>query len=298
MQVLIVRNSSNKQALDASLLLSAYLGSQGIGFKMIDSGTLMERPFASLTDVGAADSFDLAVVLGGDGTLLHTARLLQGCTTPILGLNFGHLGFLTNDAEDGVVELVSRALADELLVEHRTNLRIDVVCVGDVDPYASDAPVDAEEKPCPPHTFFALNEIAITRGAFGRIIDFSLDIADTPIADIRGDGVVIATATGSTAYALSAGGPLVAPGYNGMIVVPIAPHTLHARTILASANDTVCITLDDKDGNREATLFLDGDVLPCESPVHRVYVSRGSVPTSLLRTEVDGFYRHAAETFF
>lgn len=294
MQVLIVRNSSNKQALDASLLLSAYLGSQGIDFDVVDSDTLMDRPFARLFDAGLDDAPDLAVVLGGDGTLLHTARLLEGRTTPILGINFGHLGFLTNESEEGVVELVSRALAGELLLERRTNLRIDVVCVGEPDPFSPDAEAPA----APAHTFFALNEIAITRGALGRIIDFSLDIADTPIADIRGDGVVVATATGSTAYALSAGGPLVAPGYNGMIVVPIAPHTLHARTILASSNDTVCITLDDKDGNREATLFVDGDVLPCEGAVHRVYVSRGSVPTSLLRTETDGFYRHAAETFF
>lgn len=294
MQVLIVRNSSNTQATDASLLLAAYLGSQGIGFEMIDSDALMDRPFATLAEVGVVDAIDLAVVLGGDGTLLHTARLLQGRTTPILGINFGHLGFLTNDSGDGVIELVSRALADELLLEQRTNLRIEVVCMGDPDPFAPDA----EEGAAPAHTFFALNEIAITRGALGRIIDFSLDIADTPIADIRGDGVVVATATGSTAYALSAGGPLVAPGYSGMIVVPLAPHTLHARTILASANDTVCITLDDKDGNREATLFVDGDMLPCEGPVHRVYVSRGSIPTSLLRTEADGFYRHAAETFF
>lgn len=298
MQVLIVRNSSNKQALDASLLLSAYLGSQGIGLQMVDSATLMDRPFAHLAEVGAADGSDLAIVLGGDGTLLHTARLLQGSATPILGINFGHMGFLTNDSEDGVIELVSRALADELLLERRTNLRIDVVCVGEFDPYAPASYGEEEVTSVPARSFFALNEIAITRGALGRIIDLSLNIADTPIADIRGDGLVVATATGSTAYALSAGGPLVAPGYNGTIVVPIAPHTLRARAILASANDTVCITLDDKDGNREATLFLDGDMLPCESPVHRVYVSRGAVPTSLLRTEVGGFYRHAAETFF
>lgn len=296
MQVLIVRNSSNKQALEATLLLCAYLDVQGIGYEVLESDALFERPFATPAEVGMHGDYELAVVLGGDGTLLHTARLLRGNATPILGVNFGHLGFLTNDGKDGIVDLVSRALADELLRESRTNLHIDVVCEGDADPFedASDA-VHAEHEA---QSYFALNEVAVTRGALGRIIDLSLDISDTFIADIRGDGIVVATATGSTAYALSAGGPLVAPGYHGLIVVPIAPHTLHSRTILTSANDTVCITLDDKDGNREATLFLDGNMLSFESPVRRVYVRRGSTPTVLLRAEADGFFRHAAETFF
>lgn len=296
MQVLIVRNSSNKQALEATLLLGAYLSEQGIGCAMVESDELFENPFATPDELGLLGEFDLAVVLGGDGTLLHTARLLRGEETPILGVNFGHLGFLTSDGEDGIIDLVARALADELVRESRTNLHIDVVCEGEADPFddASDAAHDAHEA----HSYFALNEVAVTRGALGRIIDLSLDISDTFIADIRGDGIVVATATGSTAYALSAGGPLVAPGYHGLIVVPIAPHTLHSRTILTSANDTVCITLGDKDGNREATLFLDGNMLPFESPVRRVYIRRGSVPTVLLRTETDGFYKHAAETFF
>ena len=296
MQVLIVRNSSNKQALEATLLLGAYFDAQGIGYDVLESDALFERPFARPAEVGLQGDHELAVVLGGDGTLLHTARLLRGKETPILGVNFGHLGFLTNDGEDGIIDLVSRALADELLRESRTNLHIDVVCEGEADPF--DDASDASHVEHEAHSYFALNEVAVTRGALGRIIDLSLDISDTFIGDVRGDGIVVATATGSTAYALSAGGPLVAPGYHGLIVVPIAPHTLHSRTILTSENDTVCITLGDKDGNREATLFLDGNMLPFDSPVRRVYVRRGSTPTVLLRTETDGFYRHAAETFF
>lgn len=296
MHVLIVRNSSNRQALDAALLLGAYLDAQGIAYDLIESDVLFERPFAHPLEVGLRGEYDLAVVLGGDGTLLHTARLLRGKETPILGVNFGHLGFLTNDGGDGVIDLVARALSDELLRENRTNLRIDAVCEGEGDPF--DDAVDSSPADCSAHSYFALNEVAITRGALGRIIDLALDISGTFIDDIRGDGMVVATATGSTAYALSAGGPLVAPGYHGLIVAPIAPHTLHARTILTSENDIVRITLGDKRGSREATLFLDGNMLPLESPVRRIYVRRGNVPTVLLRTETDGFYRHAAETFF
>ncbi len=101
-----------------------------------------------------------------------------------------------------------------MVAEQRTNLRIDVVCEGEADPWDDDEDdASASDLDNPARTFFALNELAVTRGANGRIIDFWLDISGAHIADMRGDGLVVATATGSTAYALSAGGPLVAPGF-------------------------------------------------------------------------------------
>ena len=146
----------------------------------------------------------------------------------------------------------------------------------------------------PARTFFALNELAVTRGANGRIIDFSLGISGAHIADMRGDGLVVATATGSTAYALSAGGPLVAPGFNGLVAVPLAPHTLHSRAIVTAANDVVEMDLSLNRDPREAALFADGELLSFDAPVKRVYVSRGAVPTTLLRYRHDGFYEKRA----
>ena len=140
--------------------------------------------------------------------------------------------------------------------------------------------------------------LAVTRGANGRIIDFSLGISGAHIADMRGDGLVVATATGSTAYALSAGGPLVAPGFNGLVAVPLAPHTLHSRAIVTAANDVVEMDLSLNRDPREAALFADGELLSFDAPVKRVYVSRGAVPTTLLRYRHDGFYEHAAKVFF
>ena len=121
---------------------------------------------------------------------------------------------------------------------------------------------------------------------------------DRTIADMRGDGLVVATATGSTAYALSAGGPLVAPGFNGLVAVPLAPHTLHSRAIVTAANDVVEMDLSLNRDPREAALFADGELLSFDAPVKRVYVSRGAVPTTLLRYRHDGFYEHAAKVFF
>ena len=242
----------------------------------------------------AVDRLDLAVVLGGDGTILRTARALGSTEVPLLGINFGHLGFLANDAQEGVVPIVARALAGELAAERRTNLRIDVVCDGESDPFDADAAM------CDPvrESLFALNEVALTRGAMGRIIEFALDVSDSPIACMRGDGVVVASATGSTAYALSAGGPLVAPSFNGLIVVPLAPHTLRSRALLTGDNDVVCVTLSDEAADREASVFVDGEIVAFDAPVRRVYVRRGEAPTVLLRSQDRGFYRHAAEVFF
>ena len=150
----------------------------------------------------------------------------------------------------------------------------------------------------PGHTFFALNEAAVTRGANGRIIYFSLSISDVHIADMRGDGLVVATATGSTAYALSVGGPLVAPGFNGLIAVPIAPHSLRARAMLTSENDVVEMDLSQNAAGREATLFIDGDMAKLPSPIKHMYVRRGVKPTTLLRYKGENFYEYASSAFF
>ena len=127
MFVLVVRNNTNPKAIEASLLLSAYLDSLGLESAFIDSSALYNG--ADLSDCGLDDkAIDMAVVLGGDGTILHTAKLLCGMDTPILGINFGNLGFLANEGELGVIELVSAALADELIESLRANLDIEILC--------------------------------------------------------------------------------------------------------------------------------------------------------------------------
>ena len=285
MHILIVRNNSNSQAVDASLLLATYLATQGLDYTLVDSSDLSCRCDHEELNGALASGVEMAVVLGGDGTILRTARQIGTSGVPILGINFGRLGFLANTGDEGVIAVVASALAGDVVAEQRTNLRIDVVCEGEPDPWGDDdeaAAHDVDEK----------------RPAFVRNIDFSLGISGAHIADMRGDGLVVATATGSTAYALSAGGPLVAPGFNGLVAVPLAPHTLHSRAIVTAANDVVEMDLSLNRDPREAALFADGELLSFDAPVKRVYVSRGAVPTTLLRYRHDGFYEHAAKVFF
>lgn len=323
MHVLIVRNNSNPGAVDASLLLSAYFSSQGVGFTMLDSESLDSPLAQDRAQEALAQGVEMAVVLGGDGTILRAVRLIGCSEVPVLGINFGHLGFLANEATDGVVALVAQALAGEASCERRANLQVDVVLEGERDPFEADgcfsdedvwydegeesrfsealrlgSAGESEGSFERARSFFALNEAALTRGTMGRLIDVSLDVSGAHIADMRGDGMVVASATGSTAYALSAGGPLVAPSFMGLIAVPLAPHTIRSRAILTGDNDVVCIELGENRSSREASLFVDGELKLFEAPIRRVYVRRGSSPTFLLRCSGKSFYEHAAETFF
>lgn len=314
MRVLIVRNSFNPAAIDASLLLSTYLVSQGIECCAIDSvdaeGTIADdAPARALR----ATSFDLAIVLGGDGTLLSCARLLGPTDTPILGLNYGNLGFLTNERTCGAVEAVAAALAGETTEERRTNLRIDIVCEGERDPWPEDdapaqatngdadqlgeGPIDLPRADGSTRSFFALNELAVTRGENGRVIDIDVSISGASLGAVRGDGIVVSTASGSTGYALSAGGPVVSPTSTGLIVVPIACHTLRARPMIASGNDIVCVDLNGNSENRNPALFIDGEPVKLDGRVRRVYVRRGELPTRLLRYRQRAFFERVADAF-
>ncbi len=281
MNILIIRNNSNAAALDASMLLATYLDSQGVGHQELDSMPLsIESVQDTCADIDMS-TFDMVVSLGGDGTMLRTARLVGKSRVPILGINFGHLGFLVNSSDDGVVAIVAAALAGDVTREERASLHVDLISEGNV--VASR---------------FALNEFSVTRGALGRIIDFGLDISGNHLVDMRGDGLVVSSATGSTAYALSAGGPLVAPDFKGLVVVPLAPHTLLSRTIVTDPSDIVEIDLSRNPESREASYFVDGEFISIDEPVDRVLVRKSHNPTILLRYKNEGFYSAVADTFF
>ena len=226
-------------------------------------------------------SFDMVISLGGDGTMLRAARLVGKHRVPILGINFGHLGFLVNSSKDGVIPIVAAALAGDVVREERSSLHIELWSEGEL--IASR---------------FALNEFSVTRGALGRIIDFGIEVAGVHVVDMRGDGLVVSSATGSTAYALSAGGPLCSPEFRGLVVVPLAPHTLLSRSIITGPSDVVEIDLSTNPESREASYFVDGEIITADEPIDRVLVRKSNNPTILLRYKDNGFYSEAAKVFF
>ena len=292
MRLLLIANRINGKTVDALYQIIAFCDAQGIEHVELDVDDLPDCTFvygaAQLADIDErlVDPIDLVITLGGDGTLLHATRLSVVLDAPIAGINFGHLGFLTNSADDGVIALLADLLSGEVIREERMNLRVEVTCVDD------------EAEGIAPRDLYAMNEIAVARGATGYIVDFEFSIAGDHIARMRGDGLIVSTATGSTAYALSAGGPLVGPSFRGMIVAPLAPNTLNARPIVAERNDIVEIDLPQNERSAEVGLFVDGDVVKLESPIKNVKVMMGPRPAVILSCRSESFYKQISRTFF
>jgi NAD+ kinase len=174
---------------------------------------ITEFPTLAADDLGSA--CDLAVVLGGDGTMLGIARRLARHGTPLVGINQGRLGFITDISVGSFAQTLAPMIAGDFEEEHRTMLEGGVVRDG-----ASIFEA------------FALNDVVVSRGAISSMVELKIDIGDEFVANLRADGLIIGSPTGSTAYALSAGGPILHPGIAGWVLVPIAPHDLSNRPIV------------------------------------------------------------------
>lgn len=279
-KVLLVPNHSYPEARDAAYMLTVYLQDAGLS-SVIAPDYHEAREFEAQFD---PEEICLAISLGGDGTILRTARLLGYSEVPLLGISFGHLGFLTGAQKDRVIQSVTDALAGELHLSRRATLDVEIKTIDEA------GNVDVSHH-------FALNEVAVTRGASGKLIAFDLMVNDIKIDSIRGDGIVVSTATGSTGYALSAGGPVISPEYTGMVCVPIAPHTLSSRAILSSGSDVVCIDFDEGVGLDRGT-YVDGVVIEKPGRTVHVMVRRGPGDVMLLNCDNEGFYRSVSRVFY
>ncbi len=280
MRVLLVPNIANARALAAAAELSAWLAGAGIEPALVveDARAAALDDFAvSPADLGAPA---LVVALGGDGTILKAVHILGDVEAPILGVNFGRLGFLSGARVEHMREAIESALASEARIERRVTLSVDVVMEGrTVGRYR------------------ALNEVHFGRGASGRIVTLEVLVDGRRLMAFDGDGVVIATSTGSTAYSLSAGGPIVAPDVNALVVTPVAAHTLAVRPLVVGPSAFVEVALPDP-LRADACISVDGGSVPCRQNVDRITVTQGGNDVVLIRHEGRAFFDVAAEEFF
>jgi NAD+ kinase len=188
-----------------------------------------------------ADGCDLAVVLGGDGTLLSAARAVGSRSIPLLAVNLGGLGFLTAIAQEDLFPELERALSGAHQIVRRRMLRVSVV---------RERAVIAEHH--------ALNDVVIAKSAIARIIDLDAWAGDSFVCQYKADGLIIATPTGSTAYSLSAGGPIVYPTVNAICLTPISPHTLTNRPVIIPSDMPVRVV--SRASDEDAYLTVDGQV--------------------------------------
>ena len=280
MKVFLVPNYYKHEAVESGLALELWLTRQGIDVEW----ALDQR--SQVQAVPDIEGSDLVISLGGDGTLLRAARMVGYREMPILGLSYGHLGFLTaaSPEERDVLGVVSDALAGELHVSRRATLDCAIFC--------SDAPGGVFES-----HHFALNDVAVARGPLSDMVEFDITVSGHHIDRLRGDGVVVSTATGSTGYALSAGGPIVSPDYAGMVCVPIAPHTIQAHAFLTSPSDVVDITVS-KDRPSTPSVAIDGQFPDLCEQLERVEVRRGDGDVLLLDYGPESFYNSVSRVFY
>jgi NAD+ kinase len=184
---------------------------------------------------------DLLVVLGGDGTMLSGARLLEGRPTPILGVNLGGLGFLTEVTPDEIYKALDRIFNGEYIVEERLMLRSRITRHGQQVGGAS-----------------VLNDVVLSKGTLTRMVQMEIRINGQFVTGLRGDGLIISTPTGSTAYSLSSGGPILHPSVHALILTPICPHTLTNRPIVIPQDVQVEVTITSREEGAMAT--FDGQV--------------------------------------
>ncbi len=197
----------------------------------------------------------LLIVLGGDGTLLSAVRAIGGENIPILGVNLGGLGFLTEITLDELYPVLEQILAGRMETESRMKLNATVLRRGErVGSYC------------------VLNDVVITKSALARIIDLRTDVNGIYVATYRGDGVIVSTPTGSTAYSLAAGGPIVYPSMDSILITPICPHTLTNRPLLVPDRSTVELVLESEES--DVRLTFDGQVGFALQPRDQVIVTK------------------------
>jgi NAD+ kinase len=277
--MLVLAHTGRENALSSARQAINQLTAAGVAVRVTEEeAPALACSGASVLPAGpaAAEGAELVIVLGGDGSLLRAAELARPAGTPLIGVNLGHVGFLAEAEPDGLTETVDRLVAGDYRVEERMTL--EVVVSDDGTEFARG---------------WALNEVSVEKAARERVIEVIVEVDGRPLSRWGCDGVVCATPTGSTAYAFSAGGPVVWPEVEALLMVPLAAHALFARPIVVSPRSVIAVELVDgrgESGGHEAdhaVIWCDGRRKLRLPPGARIEVRRGTLPVLLARVHGD-----------
>lgn len=266
--VLLVTHPARKEALRDAQGAAAQLIAAGVTVRVLaeEADALAVEGIVPVDgDPSAADGCELVMVLGGDGTLLRGAEIARGSGTPVLGVNLGHVGFLAEAERDHLEATVERAVARRYEVEERLTIDVTISVDGAVV-----------------WRSWALNDVSVEKVSRERMLELVVEVDGRPLSRWGCDGVVFATPTGSTAYAFSAGGPVVWPEVEALLLVPLSAHALFARPLVTAPTSVLAVEL--------LTVSSTGGVLWCDGrrttdvPAGaRVEVRRGAQPVRLAR---------------
>jgi NAD+ kinase len=267
-RVLVVGHTGRDEAMRSVRAAVARLGAAGMRVRVLED----EAPALDLADVDvvpltdeAAEGCEVVVVFGGDGTLLRAAELARATTTPLLGVNLGHVGFLAEAERDALDATVDKVVARSYFVEERMTLDVTVSTDGEVVGRG-----------------WALNEASVEKASRERMLELVAEVDGRPLSRWGCDGVVMATPTGSTAYAFSAGGPVVWPEVAALLLVPISAHALFSRPLVVSPDSVLAVEVLTA-GRGAGVLWCDGRRTMDLPPGARIEARRGSRPVRLAR---------------
>ncbi len=285
--ILVVANAGREDTVEAAHRVIGALRAAGalpvLPAEEREALALTAPEFAGIPALGVdvrLDQIELAIVLGGDGTILRAAELVREGTAPVLGINMGHVGFLAESERDDMDEAVARVIARDYRVEERLALSVRVKDVTGAVIFDT----------------WALNEATVEKASRERMIEVVIEIDERPLSSFGCDGIVISTPTGSTAYNFSAGGPVIWPTVEAITVVPLSAHALFATPLVVGPEATVAIEVLTRTAST-GILWCDGRRSHELPPGARVVVRRSETPVRLARLHPSAFTERLVRKF-
>ncbi len=284
MRIGIVPNTTKKEVIEVVNTLIIKLKKFGFDFVLSKSLLKLGNNFDPselmcefLPHAELCDQSDIVISIGGDGTMLTTAYEARNSNTPILGLNFGKLGFLAEFEMNNLDELLTDIKNKNYYIDERTTL--EAVCRN----------VQGEK-------LFAVNDIVIDKGGWSKMIQLSLQVDDDYVTTFSADGIIIATPTGTTGYSLSAGGPIVSPTADAIVVNPISPHTLTMRPLVLSSKQKIIVTVDSP--YKTVQINTDGQRVHYYKPPLTIEIYKSDNPLKLVHTDKMNYFETLRNKLF
>ena len=270
-RILLLAHTGRQEARDVAGAVVSSLVAHGLTVRLLeDEAKVLDLEPHELVETATVENAqptecELALVIGGDGTILRAAELTRGTSTPLLGVNLGHVGFLAEAESEDVESMIDMIVARKYSSEERLTI--------DVQVYRDRELVDST---------WALNEASVEKAARERMLEVIVEVDGRPLSRFGCDGVVCATPTGSTAYNFSAGGPIVWPAVEAMLMVPISAHALFARPMVVAPSSVLAVEVSARTEGA-GVLWCDGRRTVDLPPGARIEVRRGSAPVRLVR---------------
>ena len=264
MKIALIVNKDKEKAISIAAKIADLLSDSG-------AEILKDKPHDELFM-----QCDAAVTVGGDGTIIHSAKHAAKYSKPMIGVNVGRLGFAAEVEPDNIADL-KRILDNDFEIQRRMLLSVAV-----------------KRKSGGTESFIAVNDAALARGQLSRIIDISVSLDSSPISTYRADGVLFSTPTGSTAYSLSAGGPVIYPEMNCILLTPVCPHSLISRSVVFDGKAVLTAKLKVNDDSA-AVLSIDGEQNIKISPDDLIIIKKADEPLKLITLYKRNFYQHLNE---